>query len=72
MKDINSNERLNKEIDKSFKKLALICVVLLILPIPLMIFISENHLGIFVVCWFIWAIISVLLAPKITMKIWKN
>ena len=66
------NKKLSREIDKSFKRLAFTCVVLSILPIPLMIFISENHLDIFVVCWLIWTIISVLLAPKITMKIWKN
>ena len=74
-RDFNSNE-FDREIvqlsEKSAKRLILIITILGLLPLPILFFISQNQTGLFVIGWFIWILSSILLSPKIAMKIWKN
>ena len=58
-------------LEKGNKRLAIISIILALIPVPLIVFVPQNNLQLFVIGWLIWSIIGIYLSPKIINKIWK-
>lgn len=64
---------LEKKIEQGNKRLAIVtCTESTILFIPLLFLIGHKYWNLFVIAYFILLLGSMLLAPKICNKIWKN
>ena len=68
----NFDNDIEELLDRAYKRLAIVSTIWCLITTPIILFIPENDLVIFVFFWLIWSLIGIRLSPWISGKIWKN
>lgn len=76
-REFNNNDReFDRKIYIANKRSAIVSVIWCSLLLPIIFFIPDDNfntfISVFIYCWMLWAIVGILLLPKIIRKIWKN
>lgn len=66
----NLDEDIEESLDRSNKRLAIVCIIWCLITAPLILLFPESDLIKFL--WLIWILVGVRLSPWIAGKIWKN
>ena len=72
--EVDSNEELSleKKIERGFKRMAIIVIILSIIPMPIIFFLEPKNLNWFVVLEMGWTILVILNSYKLVKFIWKE
>lgn len=72
--EVDSNEELSleKKIERGFKRMAIIVIILSIIPMPIIFFLELKNLDWFVVLEMGWTILVILNSHKLVKFIWKE
>ena len=68
----NFDDDIEESLDKGYKRLAIVTTIWCLITTPIIFFIPESDLVIFVFFWLIWSLIGIRLSPWLVVKIWKD
>ena len=69
-KDLDVILSLQDKIEQGLKRIAIVCIIWSIIPLPIMFFIPIKFLTPFTILIWIWILIGIAISPKIIMKWW--